>query len=94
MNGLTDIQRQELCFMLGAALIEIRRLAWHEGQAEQAGCLADAFHNVPTEMWQSHFQLTVLRDSYLREYQNKFANNLKVDFVEWVENIISLGNGN
>lgn len=88
--SITDAQRKALCTMMGAAFIEIRRLGWHEGKAEQAGVLADAFHNVPTEMWQSHFSLLVLRDSYLSHYQSQYPESGRFDFVAWVDEIISM----
>lgn len=87
---LTEAQRKELCAMMGRAYIEIRRLGWYEGKAEQAGSLADAFHNVPCEMWMSHFSLLVLRDSYLLPYQKKYPEECRCDFVSWADKIISM----
>lgn len=75
--------------MMGGAFIEIRRLGWHEGKAEQAGRLADAFHNVPAEMWQSHFSLLTFRDLYLSHYQEKYPAG-RCDFVSWIDKIISM----
>ncbi len=43
-------QRQGLCEMIAAAFEEIRLLGW-DGKAAQAADLADAFHNVPREMY-------------------------------------------
>ena len=67
----TDEQRRRLCEMIAAAFVEIRLLGW-EGKAQQAGDLADAFHNVPREMygwgkWSRH----IFR-GMLEHYQHKY----------------------
>ena len=87
---LTDTQRKELCAMVGAALVEIRRLGWQEGKAEQAGSLADAFHNVPSEIWLNHFDLFKLRDAYIAPYHEKYPDSSGCDFTEWINEIISM----
>ena len=46
----TDEQRKLLCDMMHHAFVEIRSLGW-EGKAAQAADLADAFHNLPKEMY-------------------------------------------
>ncbi len=39
-----------LCDMIHAAFVELRALGW-AGEAKQAEDLADAFHNIPKEMY-------------------------------------------
>ena len=46
----TDKQRMALCEMIAYAFIEIRALVYG-GQSKQAADLADAFHNIPREMY-------------------------------------------
>lgn len=89
-SPLTEAQRIELCNMLTAVLIEIRRLDWHSGKAEQAGSLADAFHNVPSEMWQEHFSLMTLRDSYIAPYCEKYPSEVSHAFLTWIDDVIAL----
>ena len=47
---MTDAQRKKLSEMMYWAFLEIRLLG-SGGKAQQAADLADAFHNVPTGMW-------------------------------------------
>lgn len=91
---LTEEQRIELCNILTAVLIEIRRLGCQSGNAEQAGLLADAFHNVPTEMWQEHFSLMTLRDSYIAPYSEKYPSDAQYDFMVWIEEVILMSSKN
>ena len=57
--------------MIAAAFVEIRLLGWH-GKAQQAGDLADAFHNVAREMhgWGRWNQSTFR--GRLEDYQRKY----------------------
>jgi hypothetical protein len=43
-------QLEALCDMMRHAFVEIRALCW-AGHTERAGDLADAFHNLPHEMY-------------------------------------------
>jgi hypothetical protein len=45
-----DRQREALCDLMCRAFVDIRALGW-SGRAEQAADLADAFHNLPKEMY-------------------------------------------
>jgi hypothetical protein len=65
----TDAQRRKLCEMMHYAFLEMRLLGW-AGKAEQAADLADAFHNLPTAMWQEHFSFQFFRDSFVGAYQH------------------------
>jgi len=51
--------------MMHSAFLEIRALGW-ASKSEQAAELADAFHNLPTDMWKEHFSLEFLRDAFLQ----------------------------
>jgi hypothetical protein len=48
---ITDQHRKKLCHLLHHALIEMRVLGW-AGKSGQAADLADAFHELPKDMWQ------------------------------------------
>jgi hypothetical protein len=45
-----EAQRKKLCEMLHHVLVDIRALA-AGGHGQQASDLANAFHNLPHEMW-------------------------------------------
>lgn len=85
----TDAQRQKLCEMIQEAFIEMRLLGWN-GKAEQAADLADAFHNLPREMWHDDFSLQFFRDAFLLEYQQKHPNGRVRDYVAMVDEIIAM----
>lgn len=72
------------------ALAEIRRLGW-EGNAEQAADLADAFHNLPKEMWKEDFALESFRDLFLKDYQDKYPNGNVRKYLATVDQIIASG---
>ena len=82
----TDQERQELCQMLSFTLMEIRLLAW-EGKAEQAADLADAFHNLPGNLWNDEFSFGFFR-KYLEAYQEKYNGKTKCDYVKKLDKII------
>lgn len=46
----TEEQRADLCEIIACAFIELRLLGW-AGKAAQAADLAEAFHNLPREMY-------------------------------------------
>ena len=57
--------------MLSQAIIEIRYFA-SQGKSVQAADLADAFHNLPLDMWSDYFSLHFFRDSFLKVYQQRY----------------------
>ena len=63
----SDEQRQLLADMLHCAFVEIRALGW-AGHAKQAAALADAFHNLPHEMWREYFSVRYFREAFLAPY--------------------------
>ena len=67
----TESQKQMLCQMMHYAFVEMRALGW-DGKTKQVADLADAFHNLPTEIYGiGSFDWTLLRDM-LQYYQDKY----------------------
>jgi hypothetical protein len=64
---LRGTQRRLLGDILHCALVEIRSLAATEC-SKQAAALADAFHNLPQEMWHEHFSIRTFRETFLEPY--------------------------
>jgi hypothetical protein len=83
----TDAQRKMLCSMMGRAFIEIRALAV-SGKGTQASDLADAFHNLPSDIWHEHFSFQFFRNSYLIAYKNKYPSGT-FDYVGMLDEIIA-----
>jgi hypothetical protein len=86
----TDPQRRSLSKMLSFAIIEIRFLGW-EGKSEQAADLADAFHNLPLDMWSDSFSLSYFRDCFLKAYQQKYPER-STNYVAMVDEIMATHN--
>lgn len=87
---LSDAQRQALCVMMYRAFCEIRLLG-RNGSATQAGHLADAFHNIPTAMWDGSFSLQQLRDVNLLSYQEQYPHRAGgTDYVRMMDDIIKM----
>ena len=72
------------------AFVEICQLGW-AGKSEQAAELADAFHNLPKEMWKEDFSLEFLRDAFLTAYQEKYPEGRIRDYVAIVNEILAEG---
>jgi hypothetical protein len=86
---LTDAQRQALCQMMYRAFLEIRSLG--ASGTEQAARLADAFHNLPSDLWQDDFSLTFFRDAFLGAYQAKYPRSGGCfDYVTMANEIIAM----
>lgn len=69
----TEKQRELLCDMIRAAFLELRRLGY-AGEAQQAADLADAFHNIPKEMYGwGAFRWEMFR-GMLATYQRKWRD--------------------
>jgi hypothetical protein len=83
----TDAQRRDLSKMLSFAIIEIRLLGY-EGKSEQAADLADAFHNLPLDMWSDNFSLSFFRDCFLKAYQEKYPQ-CSTDYVVMADKIFA-----
>jgi hypothetical protein len=86
---LTDAQREKLCELIYWAFVEVRLLGWG-GKPDQAADLADAFHNVPRDMWRNDFSLQFFRDAFLDVYQRKYPEGRVRDYVGMVNEIIAM----
>ncbi len=80
----TAKQQELLGWMIGRAFVEIRLLG-AEGRSQQAADLAEAFHNIPREMYDDRvFHWSLFRNS-LQQYQEKWGNDpatvCKFDYV-------------
>jgi hypothetical protein len=65
-------QQRKLCDMLHHAFVDIRMLA-AGGHGEQASDLADAFHNLPHEIWCDYFSISFFRQAFLTPYVRKWS---------------------
>lgn len=81
-----EVQRQQLCDLVAQALIEIRMLCWNNKPA-QAADLADAFHNLPREMygWGGFGWETLTKG--LAQYRQKYEGTVGLDYAVEVERI-------
>jgi hypothetical protein len=70
VSELTDEQRKLFCKMFYRVFTEIRQLGWR-GESEQAAALADAFHNLPLEVFNTNISFDRIR-MYISRYQNKY----------------------
>lgn len=67
----TEEQRIKLHELVAAAFIEIRLLGW-AGESEQVADLADAFHNIPREIYGwGGWNIDITR-GMLQSYQDKY----------------------
>ena len=76
----SEAQRRKLCDMLYHVLVEIRLLGF-AGRGEQASDLADAFHNLPHDMWGDHFSFSHFREAFLAPYQRKWSTDAARDYL-------------
>ena len=88
-STLTDEQRQAICEMISDVFIEVRSLGWQE-KATQAADLADAFHNLPKDMFaQGSWWRKNVRHN-LETYQQKYpADTYRTDFLARFDRIMS-----
>jgi len=84
-----DTQRKKLCQMLGWAFTEIRARA-AEGQGKRASDLADAFHNLPHEMWAEHFSFSIFREAFLKPYYRNWPTEHPHDYLAMLDEIENL----
>jgi len=85
-----EAQRKRLCDMLHHALVDIRMLAV-SGNAEQASDLADAFHNLPQEIWRDYFSISSFREAFLLPYHKKWRDQHVRDYIAMLDEIERLG---
>lgn len=81
-------QQQKLCNMLHLVLVDIRALA-ASGQAARASDLADAFHNLPHEMWRDYFSISFFREAFLVPYATKWSGGW--DYCGMLDEVERLG---
>ena len=78
-----------LCDMIHYAFVEMRLLGWG-GHGEQAADLADAFHNIPKEMYaRGRFSWEIFR-GMLETYQSKWRGEIPSggrDYVAMLDEI-------
>lgn len=85
-----EAQQKKLCDMLHHALVDIRALAG-AGHGEQASDLADAFHNLPQEIWRDDFSVSVFRDAFLVPYYRKWPERRFRDYLALLDEAERLG---
>ncbi len=73
--------------MMYIAFIELRSLRCAT-DVTQAASLADAFHNLPTGMW-NDFDLAFFRDSFLLPYRERYPDG--PNYMKMVDEVIALG---
>lgn len=88
-----EAQQKKLCSMLHLALVHIRTLAG-AGRAEQAADLADAFHNLPHEIWRDYFSISYFREAFLGPYYRKWPDRHEPDYLSLLDEIERLGQAN
>jgi aminoglycoside phosphotransferase len=82
-------QQKKLCEMLHRALVEIRLLAGR-GRTEQASDLADVFHNLPNDIWQSYFSIAHFREAFLVPYYRKWPDREPFDYLALLKEVETL----
>ena len=78
-------QREALCELIARAFIEARSLGY-QGKSEQVADLADAFHNLPTEMYGTGLWNVEHARWMLQEYQDKYRER-PYDYVAMFDEI-------
>jgi len=82
----SEAQQKKLCDMLHHALVDIRMLAG-AGHGEQASDLADAFHNLPQEIWCDYFSISHFREAFLVPYYRKWPDRRPRDYVALLDEV-------
>lgn len=87
---ITDAHRRKLSEMMYWAFLETRQLGWAR-KSEQVADLADAFHNLPKDMWKEDFSFEFFRDAFLKVYQQKYPEGRVRDYVAAVDEMLAAG---
>jgi hypothetical protein len=82
----TERQRQRLCEMMHHAFVEMRLLGWG-GHAQQIADLADAFHNLPQEMYAANLWRWANLRSELMRYQQRYPDSPHRVFIDYVRRL-------
>lgn len=85
-HPLNDGQRKKLCDMLHHAPVDIRMLAMG-GHGQQASDLADAFHNLPQEIWRDDFSISFFREAFLVPYHRKWPDQGPRDYIALLKEV-------
>ncbi len=75
--------------MLHLALSDIRQLGY-KGHTDQAAALADAFHNLPQEIWADHFSLSHFREAFLIPYYRDWPDRVPYDYLALLDEVEKL----
>ena len=84
---LNEDQIAKLMQLIHFAFTEIRMLAG-QGKSEQAADLADAFHNLPSEIRTDSVVLEQFREMFLKPYQEKYPEGA-YNYVGLVDKILA-----
>jgi hypothetical protein len=80
---LTDKERRCLVQLMYMAFVEIRAITMDASRSRQARDLADAFHNVPLNLYGDKFSLSLFL-GFLGQYQEKYKASRAFDYIaEW-----------
>jgi len=88
---LTEQQRQKLCEIMQHAFVEARLLGW-DNKAQQVADLAEAFHNLPREIYDPQGFDWGLFKADLQGYQDIYHQQPyrgKVNYLTMLETISS-----
>lgn len=84
-----EAQQKKLCYMLHLAFSEIRQLT-NTGREKQASDLADAFHNLPQEIWTDYFSISYFREVFLNSYYRNWPNRSPFDYLLLLDEVEQL----
>jgi aminoglycoside phosphotransferase len=62
------------------------------GECEASGGLADAFHNLPKDMWTENFSLEDYHETFLKAYLEKYTEQSNCNYFAMINYIILMGN--
>lgn len=89
----TPAQRELLCGMIQRALVQVRNLGW-AGKADQAADLADAFHNIPVEMYNERvFSWSRFRTE-LQAYESKWGSASTGSYEDYLGQLAEIEDSN
>jgi hypothetical protein len=85
---LSEVQRRELCELLGRALVQIRGLS-RQGNYQQAADLADAFHSLPTMLYSPIFSWEAL-EIFFVSYHKMYPPSQPRDYYDYLSALRSI----
>ena len=81
----TKQQTQSLLELLANAMLELRLLGWG-GDAQQAGDLANALHNLPIAVYDSAYDWTTIYAS-LTVYEQRYSGKTMFNYAAFFKSI-------